>query len=186
MNKSKTNKSNVATTVISAIMISKKRRLNQEDSLDTGMLLDAVTSLIDSFKQAGYNPPTSIQVDKRAFDKLLEEASELYSSINVKDSIANNEFSLANIIKIALEEEKEVDIRLEQYYPPQEQKDNRQAIEAKEDNREKKNLRLPTTTTKYECPDCEATFDTPAGHRKHYQAFHGRIEDPKIIEQTEI
>lgn len=91
-------------------MISEKGRLNQEDTLDTGMLLDAVTSWIDAFKQAGYNSPTSIQVDKRAFDKLLEEASKLYSSINVKNSIANNEFSLVNIIKIALEGEKgEVD-----------------------------------------------------------------------------
>jgi predicted RNA-binding Zn-ribbon protein involved in translation (DUF1610 family) len=167
-------------------MISEKGRLNQEDSLDTGMLLDTVTSLIDAFKQAGYNSPTSIQVDKRAFDKLLEEASELYSSINVKNSIANNEFSLANIIKIALEVEEEIDIQLERYHFPQEQKDNRQAIEAKENNREIQNLRLSTTTTKYECPDCGAIFDTPAGHRKHYQAFHGKIEDPKIIEQAEI
>jgi folate-binding Fe-S cluster repair protein YgfZ len=167
-------------------MISEKGRLNQEDSLDTGMLLDAVTSLIDTFKQAGYNSPTIIQVDKRAFDKLLEEASKLYSSINVKNSIANNEFSLANIIKIALEEEKEVDIQLDQYYPPQKQEDNRQAIESKEDNREKQNLRLSATTTKYECPECGATFDTPAGHRKHYQAFHDKIEQPKIIEQAEI
>ncbi len=56
------------------------------------MLLDAVTSLIDAFKQAGYNSPTSIQVDKRAFDKLLEEASKLYSSINVKNSIETMNF----------------------------------------------------------------------------------------------
>jgi hypothetical protein len=88
-------------------VISEKGRLNQEDSLNTGMLLDAMTSLIDAFKQVGYNSPTIIQVDKRAFDKLLEEASTLYSSINVKNSIVNNEFSLANIIKIDLEEEKE-------------------------------------------------------------------------------
>ena len=107
-------------------MTSGKRRLNQEDTLDTGILLDAVTSLIDAFKQAGYNSPTSIQVDKRAFDKLLEEASKLYSSINVKNSIANNEFSLANIIKIALEEEiEEVNNQQEQYRFPQEQKYSR-------------------------------------------------------------
>jgi ribosomal protein S27E len=43
-----------------------------------------------------------------------------------------------------------------------------------------------TITTKYECPDCGAIFDTPAGHRKHYQAFHGKIEEPKVIEQAEI
>lgn len=162
-------------------MIPEKGRVDQEDSLDTGMLLDAVTSLIDAFKQTGYNSPISIQVDKRAFDKLLEEASKLYSSINVKNSIANNEFSLANIIKIALEEEKE------EINAHQKQKDTRQAIDLIEgNNQEKHNLRLSNTTTKYECPDCGATFDTPAGHRKHYQAFHGKIEEPKVIEQAEI
>jgi hypothetical protein len=55
-----------------------------------------------------------------------------------------------------------------------------------EENHEKQNLRLSATTTKYECPDCGATFDTPAGHRKHYQAFHGKIEEPKVVEQAEI
>ena len=69
----------------------------------------------------------------------------------------------------------------------QKQKDTRQAIDLVEGkDQEKQNLRLSTTTTKYECPDCGATFDTPAGHRKHYQAFHGRIKEPKIIEQAEI
>ena len=162
-------------------MISGEGRLKQENFVDTSLLLDAVTSLIDAFNQAGYNSPTSIQVDKKAFDKLLEEASKLYSSINVKDSVANKKFSLVNIINIVLEEEKEeIDAH-------QKQKDTRQAIDLVEgNNQEKQNLRLSTTTTKYECPDCGATFDTPAGHRKHYQAFHGRIKEPKIIEQAEI
>jgi hypothetical protein len=159
-------------------MISEKGRLDQENFVDTSLLLDAVTSLIDAFKQAGYNSPTSIQVDKKAFDKLLEEASKLYSSVNVKDSIANKKFSLVNIINIVLEEEKEeIDAH-------QKQKDTRQAIDLVEGNNQ--NLRLSTTTTKYECPDCAATFDTPAGHRKHYQAFHGKIEEPKVVEQAEI
>ena len=70
-------------------MISGEGGLKQENFVDTSLLLDAVTSLIDAFNQAGYNSPTSIQVDKKAFDKLLEEASKLYSSINVKDSVAN-------------------------------------------------------------------------------------------------
>ena len=73
-------------------MISGEGRLKQESFVDTSLLLDAVTSLIDAFNQAGYNSPTSIQVDKKAFDKLLEEASKLYSSINVKDSVANKKF----------------------------------------------------------------------------------------------
>jgi len=47
-------------------------------------------------------PPVSIRVDKVAFDELLEEASKLYSSINVKDSIANQGFSIAGIINIVL------------------------------------------------------------------------------------
>ena len=160
-------------------MISGKGRLKQENFVDTSLLLDAVTSLIDAFKQAGYNSPTSIQVDKKAFDKLLEEASNLYSSINVKDSIANKKFSLVNIINIVLEEEKEeIDAH-------QKQKDTRQAI-VEGNNQEKQNLRLSTTTIKYECPDCGATFDSPAGHRKHYQAFHDKIEEPKVVEQAEI
>jgi hypothetical protein len=84
-------------------MSSEKRRLNQENFVDTSLLLDAITSLIDGFKQAGYNPPISIRVDKWAFDKLLEEASKLYSSINVKDSIENQKFSISKIIDIVLE-----------------------------------------------------------------------------------
>jgi hypothetical protein len=39
---------------------------------------------------------------------------------------------------------------------------------------------------KYECLDCGTTFDTPADHRKHYQAFHGTIEEPKVKERAEI
>jgi hypothetical protein len=45
---------------------------------------------------------------------------------------------------------------------------------------------LPATATKYECVECSIKFDTPAGHRKHHQAFHGRIEEPKVLEQAEI
>ena len=45
---------------------------------------------------------------------------------------------------------------------------------------------VSSIATKYECVECSAKFDTPAGHRKHYQAFHGRIEKPKVIEQAEI
>jgi hypothetical protein len=83
-------------------MSSEKRGLNDVDFVDTSILLDAVTSLINAFKQAGYNPPINIQVDKWAFDELLEEASKLYSSINVKDSIVNQEFSIAGIINIVI------------------------------------------------------------------------------------
>jgi hypothetical protein len=83
-------------------MSSEKRGLNEVNFVDTSILLDAVTSIISTLKQAGYTPPTSIQVDKWAFDELLEEASKLYSSINVKDSIANQEFSIAGIISIVL------------------------------------------------------------------------------------
>src|ERR671910_2985837 len=166
-------------------MISEKGRLNQEDSLDTDMLLDAVTSLINAFKQAGYNSPTSIQVDKRAFDKLLEEASKLYSSINVKDSIANQEFSIANILNIVLDM-KEVDNQEQDQHHSQEQKDIQQTVKSTEETEEKQQLTLSTTTTKYECLDCGAIFDTPAGHRKRYQAFHDKIQEPKVIEQAEI
>lgn len=79
-------------SIINAIKWYQKKEDWIKKTLDTDMLLDAVTSLIDAFKQAGYNSPTSIQVDKRAFDKLLEEASKLYSSINVKNSIETMNF----------------------------------------------------------------------------------------------
>ena len=87
-------------------MLSEKRGLNQENLVDTSILLDAVISLINTFKHAGHNPPINIRVDKRAFDKLLEEASRLYSSINVKNSITNQGFSIADIINIVLAGEK--------------------------------------------------------------------------------
>jgi hypothetical protein len=173
--------------LLSTKMTLDKRRMNRENLVDTTILLDTVTSLIDAFKQAGYNPPTSIRVDKQAFTELLEEASKLYSSINVKDSIINNEFSLVNIIKIICEEkEEEVDSQQEQHHFPQEQKDIPEVLETKEGNHEKQEPTFTTIATKYECPDCGATFDTPAGHRKHYQAFHDKIEEPKVIEQAEI
>ena len=166
--------------------LSGKERLNQENFVDTSLLLDAVTSLIDAFKQAGYNPPITIQVDKKAFDKLLEEASNLYSSINVKNSIENQEFSLANIVNIVLEGEKEKADNHNNQRGPQKQRDTQQELRSTEENRENQQLRLSATTTKYECIDCGSTFDTIAGHRKHYQAFHGRIKEPKVIERAEI
>ena len=48
-------------------MISEKERLNQEDTLDTGMLLDAVTSLIDAFKQARFDTPAGHRKHYQAF-----------------------------------------------------------------------------------------------------------------------
>jgi hypothetical protein len=49
-----------------------------------------------------FNPQSGINIDKLAFDELLEEASKLYSSINVRDSISNQEFLIAGVIKIFL------------------------------------------------------------------------------------
>jgi hypothetical protein len=168
-------------------MSAEKRRLNQENFVDTSLLLDAITSLIDGFKQAGYNPPISIRVDKWAFDRLLEEASKLYSSINVKDSIENQKFSIANILNIVLESgEENADNHNKHFYLHQ-QNETQQIIQSKgEDQEIQHQHRLFTTTTKYECPDCGAIFDTPAGHRKHCQAFHGKVEKPKVIERAEI
>ena len=157
-------------------MLPERERQNQGNFVDASLLLDSVTSLIDAFKWAGYNSPTSIQVDKRAFDKLLEEASKLYSSINVKVSIANQEFSIANIINILLEGGKEKAVNRFQ----ERKNDNQQPIKSTGDTQENQQPRLSTTTTKYECPDCGALFDTPAGHRKHYQAFHGGLKNQKL------
>ena len=168
-------------------MSAEKRRLNQENFVDTSLLLDAITSLIDGFKQAGYNPPISIRVDKWAFDRLLEEASKLYSSINVKDSIENQEFSIAEIIDIVLESGEEDADNHNKHSYLRKQNDTPQIIKSKGEFQEKQQRhRLSTTTTKYECPNCSAIFDTPAGHRKHHQAFHGKVEEPKVIERAEI
>jgi len=46
-------------------MLSEKRGLNQENLVDTSILSDAVISLINTFKHAGYNPPINIRVDIR-------------------------------------------------------------------------------------------------------------------------
>jgi hypothetical protein len=162
-------------------MSSEKRGLNEVNFVDTSILLDAVTSIISTFKQAGYTPPTSIQVDKLTFDELLEEASKLYSSINVKDSIANQEFSIAGIINIVIAGGKEKDDNRDNYHF-QKQKDHQQVPSFNPDQKQI----ISNTATKYECVECSVKFDTPAGHRKHYQAFHERIEEPKVLEQTEI
>lgn len=168
-------------------MPSEKGRLDQENFVDTSLLLDAVTSLIDAFKQAGYNPPISIRVDKRAFNRLLDEASKLYSSINVKESIAKHEFSIANIINIILENGKEEADNRNNHYSTQKQKVT-QSTTAKSTIEDQviQQLGLSNTAKKYECADCDAIFDTPAGHRKHHQAFHGKIKEPKVTERTEI
>jgi hypothetical protein len=165
-------------------MLSEKGGPNQENIVDTSLLLDAITSLIDAFKQAGYNLPVSVRLDKRAFDRLLQEASKLYSSVNVKDSIENQEFSIAHIMNIILEGKNEKTGTLNNSYYLQEQNDIPQTTKSTgKDQGKQGRLSLSATTTKYECPDCKATFDTHAGHRKHHQAFHDKIEDPKIIEQ---
>jgi hypothetical protein len=171
-------------------MSSEKRGLDEENFVYTSILLDAVTSLINTFKQAGYNPPINIQVDKLTFDELLEEASKLYSSINVKDSIVNQEFSIAGIINIVLAGGKNKEDN--NHYLFQEQKDQQQLVDTTKEYQELPSLShdqsqtLPTTATKYECVECNAIFDTPAGHRKHHQAFHESIEEPKVLEQAEI
>ena len=172
-------------------MSSEKRGLNEVDFVDTNILLDAVTSIINAFKQAGYNPPINIQVNNWAFDELLEEASKLYSSINVKDSIVNQEFSIAGIINIVIAGGKNKEDNKD-HYLFQEQKDQQQPVDTTKEYQELLSLNhdqsqtLPTTATKYECVECNAIFDTPAGHRKHHQAFHESIEEPKVLEQAEI
>jgi hypothetical protein len=122
---------------------------------------------------------------------LLEEASKLYSSINVKDPIANQEFSIADTIYIVLEGEKN-EGNNKDHYCFHEPKDQQQPVDATKDYQELPSLNhdqsqtLPATATKYECVECNAIFDTPAGHRKYYQAFHGSIEEPKVTEKSEI
>jgi hypothetical protein len=120
-----------------------------------------------------------------SFNKLLQEASELYSSVNIKDSIENQEFSIANIISVILEEEKN-EVNNQNAHRLQRQKNQQEVMKATGGGHQESQQNLPTTATKYECTACEAIFDTPAGHRKHYQAFHESIGEPKIIQQAEI
>ena len=128
-----------------------------ENIATRSMLTDAVITLANTFKEAGFNSPVMIEVDKQTFDKLLAESMKLYN-IDTKKAIAERKFSLANITMIA--EEKSIKLGAE---------------------KEKQHKEL--SITKYKCPDCQATFDSKPAHRKHHQAFHDNIKEPEEIKE---
>jgi len=63
------------------------------------ILSDAIITLANAFKEAGYNPPSKIEVDSQTFDKLLAEAMQLYN-IDSKKAIIERKLSIADIITI--------------------------------------------------------------------------------------
>ena len=73
-----------------------------ESIYSKSILTDAVITLANVFKEAGYDPPSKIEVDSQTFDKLLAESMKLYN-IDTKKAIVEREFSIADIITITEE-----------------------------------------------------------------------------------
>ena len=73
---------------------------NMSESIySKSILSDAIITLANVFKEAGYNPPSKIEVDAQAFDKLLAEAMKLYN-IDSKKAIIERKLSIVDIITI--------------------------------------------------------------------------------------
>jgi hypothetical protein len=70
-----------------------------ESIYSQSMLSNAIITLANAFREAGYNPPNKIEVDSQTFDKLLAEAMELYN-IDSKIAIIERKFSIADTIAI--------------------------------------------------------------------------------------
>ena len=71
-----------------------------ESIYSQSILSNAIIKLANAFREAGYNPPSKIEVDSQTFDKLLAEAMELYN-IDSKIAIIERKFSIADTIAIA-------------------------------------------------------------------------------------
>jgi hypothetical protein len=67
------------------------------------ILIDTIIALANVFKEAGYNPPSKLEVDSQTFDKMLAEAMKLYN-IDSKKAIVERKFSIADIIAIVEEQ----------------------------------------------------------------------------------
>lgn len=70
-----------------------------ENIINRSVLTDGILALANYFREHGFNPPTSIMVDKLAFEKILSESAELYN-IDSKKAIATHEFSISDVIVI--------------------------------------------------------------------------------------
>jgi hypothetical protein len=78
-----------------------------ESIYSKSILTDAIISLANVFKEAGFDPPTKIEVDSQTFDKLLAESMKLYD-IDSKKAIVERKFSIADIITITEEQQSSV------------------------------------------------------------------------------
>ena len=70
-----------------------------ESVYSQSVLSNAIIKLANAFREAGYNPPSKIEVDSQTFDKLLAEAMELFN-IDSKIAIIERKFSIADTIAI--------------------------------------------------------------------------------------
>jgi hypothetical protein len=70
-----------------------------ENIINKSVLTDGIIALANYFKEHGFNPPLSIEVDKSAFEKVLAESAELYN-IDSKKAITEHEFSISDVITI--------------------------------------------------------------------------------------
>ncbi|HJY09569.1 MAG TPA: hypothetical protein VJ250_01370 [Nitrososphaeraceae archaeon] len=70
-----------------------------ENTINKSVLTDGIIALANYFKEHGFNPPLSIEVDKLAFEKVLAESAELYN-IDSKKAIIEHEFSISQVITI--------------------------------------------------------------------------------------
>ena len=70
-----------------------------ENIIDRSVLTDGILALANYFKEHGFNPPISIEVEKLAFQKILAESAELYN-IDSKKAITEHEFSISEVISI--------------------------------------------------------------------------------------
>ena len=70
-----------------------------ENIIDRSVLTDGILALANYFKEHGFTPPISIEVDKLAFQKILAESAELYN-IDSKKAITEHKFSISEVISI--------------------------------------------------------------------------------------
>jgi hypothetical protein len=70
-----------------------------ENIINKSVLTDGIIALANYFKEHGFNPPLSIEVDKSAFEKVLAESAEFYN-IDSKKAITEHEFSISQVITI--------------------------------------------------------------------------------------
>jgi hypothetical protein len=70
-----------------------------ENIIDSSVLTDGILALANYFKEHGFTPPISIEIDKLAFQKILAESAELYN-IDSKKAITEHKFSISEVILI--------------------------------------------------------------------------------------